>query len=143
LKPFHYTGCGLSNAYLLNGYSFDDDGNLFIEDIHGLHKAIGLSLVYKQTKLKASEIRFMRYYLDWSQKTLGNHLGVDHQSVMRWESSKTLIPKPVERLLKAIFYEYIYGDQRFVDIIDEISDIDNDRVEKDINLTHTDVWEAA
>jgi putative transcriptional regulator len=127
-KIYHYTGSGLDDIFLLNGYEVDEEGNLFIKDIHGLHKAIARSLVLRKSKLRGKEIRFLRHTLDWSQKSLGERIGVDYQTVLRWEKGERRITKAPELLLRAIAYEYISGDDRFVDIIDRLADIDNDRM---------------
>lgn len=134
-KPYHYVESGLDNVFLDNGYRIDKDGVLFVEDIHGLHKAIGETLVFLNRKLKGKEIRFIRHYLDLSQKAFGHMLGVDYQSVLRWESGKTKITKTAERLLRGVFYEYLNANKRAVDIIDMLSDLDNGRESKDLTLS--------
>lgn len=135
-KPYHYKESGLDDIFLLNGFSFDNDGNMAIVDIRGLHKVIAQSRVFKPSRLKGKEIRFLRHYLDWSQKTLGDYLQVDYQSVHRWEIGKTKITKTAERLLRGLVYEYINGNARFIDIIDKISDLDNNRETDALEFTH-------
>ncbi len=134
-KELHYTGCGLDNIYLMNGWSIDETDSLHIQNIRDLHKVIGQSLVFLNRKLKGKEIRYIRHYLDLSQKSFGERLGVDYQSVLRWETGKSKITKPVDRFLKAIFHEYLNENERVVDIIDQISDADNDRKIEKIDLT--------
>ncbi|TAL35799.1 MAG: hypothetical protein EPN97_06875 [Alphaproteobacteria bacterium] len=126
-KPYHYTQCGLDNVYLGNGWSIDKSGALFIENIKGLHKAIGLDLVFVGRTLNGKEIRFIRHYLDFSQKTFGEMLGVDYQSVLRWENNKTKLTKTADNFMKAIFYEVLAENQRAVDLINQMSDLDNAR----------------
>lgn len=141
---FHYTDCGLDDVYLKNGYTIDDEGNLFIKDIHGLHRTIGISLVFLGRKLKGKEIRFIRHYLDWSQKTLGEFLGVDYQTILRWESGKNKITKSPEKLLRLTFYGYLNKDARIVESIDTISDIDNNRKDEKISLSFKNAeWKTA
>lgn len=143
-KEYRYKECGLDDVVLLNGYSFDEDGNLFIKDIHGLHKLIAETRVFSPKKLKGKEIRFMRHYLDWSQKTLGEALGVDYQSVHRWETGKTKITKTAETLLRGVLYEYLNGNARLIDLINKISDLDNNRSIEKIEFSHSRAgWEKA
>ena len=134
-KGLHYTGCGLDNIHLMNGWSVDETDALHIEDIQGLHRAIGQSLVFLNRKLKGKEIRFVRHFLDLSQKSFGERLGVDYQSVLRWETGKGKITKPVDRFLKALLHEYLNENSRVVDVIDQISDTDNDRKIEKVDLT--------
>lgn len=134
-KLFHYTECGLDNVYLSNGYSIDKDGALFIEDILGLHRAIGFSLVHCGRKLKGKEIRFIRHYMDVSQKTLGEMLGVEYLTVLRWEKGEIRITVMADRFLKILFIGYLNNEATIKEAVDNISDIDNNRCEE-IELSH-------
>lgn len=139
-----YKECGLDDVVLLNGYSFDRDGNLSIIDIHGLHKAIAQSRVFSSHKLKGKEIRFLRHILDWSQKCLGDVLGVDYQSVHRWETGKNKITKTADKFLRGYVYEYLNGNARMIDLVNQISDLDNDRDINKVEFSHsTRGWKAA
>lgn len=141
-EKHHYTECGLDNIYLRNGWSIDEEGSLFIENIQGLHKAIALQLVTLKRTLKGREIRFIRHYLDLSQKMLGSMLGSDYQSVLRWEKGKGKITKPADRLLKIFTYEYASENKKAVDLIDLISDLDNERDVTDFAFEHDKNWES-
>jgi hypothetical protein len=63
MKKYHYIECGLKNIYLLNGFKITKrkggDEEIFIHDVNGLHKAIGLSLISKQGLL----LKFHRFKL--------------------------------------------------------------------------------
>jgi DNA-binding transcriptional regulator YiaG len=142
-KPYHYTECGLDNIYLNNGYTLEKDGSLFVQDIHGLHRCIGERLVFQGRKLKGKEVRFARHYMDLSQKSFGELLGVDYQTVLRWESSKNVITKTADRLLKVIFNDYLNPESRLRSVIETISDLDNDRHDRKIEFSHTREWKQA
>lgn len=129
MKEYHYTECGLDNVYLVNGFELtkrDDDEEIFIHDIHGLHKAIGLSIIFKQGLLEGNEIKFIRTTLDFSQTKLAELLGCTYQTILLWEKNKTLISKTSDRLLKIIFFEYLNPekDRTIFDLINEIADRD-------------------
>lgn len=144
MKMYHYTDCGLDNVYLENGYTIAKDGSLFIEDIHGLHHFIARRIVLQGRKLKGKEIRFIRHFMDLSQKTMGEILGVDYQTVHRWETSKNVIPKTADRFLKVIFHEYLDPDSRARSVMEMISDLDNNRGDRKIELSHKkDKWREA
>jgi DNA-binding transcriptional regulator YiaG len=145
MKMYHYTESGLDNIYLVNGFTLDKDGTLFIEDIHGLHKFIAESLVYLARKLKGREIRYIRHYLDLSQKVFGEMLGVDYQTVHRWETGKSRITKMADRFIRVILQEYLDPESKARDVIDRLSDLDNDRgKDTKLELSHKrDKWKEA
>ena len=95
MKAYHYTECGLDNIYLVNGVKItktkSGDEEIFIHDIHGLHKAIGMILVSKRGFLSGKEIKFIRSTLDLSQTTLAKILGCSYQTVLLWEKDKGII----------------------------------------------------
>src|SRR5262245_44041653 len=107
---YHYTECGLSNVYLVNGYKFHETPrgkSVSIHDIEGLHKAIGLFFVTSKRDLSGDEVRFLRHEMLMSQNTLGKLLGVSEQAVRRWETGKIAIPKPSEGLLRLLYRDHV------------------------------------
>ncbi len=130
MKKYHYTECGLDNVYLINGFKITkkrgNDEEIFIHDIHGLHRKIGTLLVFKQGRLNGSEIKFIRATLDLTQKRLGAFLGVDYQTVLLWEKNKIVISKTAEHLLRIIFFSYLArdADNAIYHKINEIADLD-------------------
>ena len=111
MKKYHYTECGLDNIYLINGFEITKTKNetqeIFIHDIHGLHKIIGIILVFKPALLSGNEIKFIRTTLDLSQTALAKILGLSYQSILAWEKNKSPISKIAEHLLRMIFYAYL------------------------------------
>jgi DNA-binding transcriptional regulator YiaG len=110
-QPYHYTECGLDNIYLLNGFKSikTSRGNaVSINDIDGLHKAIGIYLATFKKDLSGQEICFLRHEMLISQSTLATLLGVSEQAVHRWEKGKTEIPKPSELLLRLLYREHVH-----------------------------------
>ena len=105
---YHYTECGLRNISLMNGYEIFETNQgttVSINDIDGLHKAIGLRLVFSKKDLSGEEIRFLRHELLMSQNGLASLLGVSEQTVRRWENDKICIPKSSEFLLRLLYRE--------------------------------------
>ncbi|BBP45009.1 hypothetical protein THMIRHAS_03820 [Thiosulfatimonas sediminis] len=105
---YHYTDSGLDNIYLENGYqleNMDDEEYLSIHHMDELHAAIGGLLVEKSAPLTANEFRYLRTELNLSQKALGGVLGVDSQTVARWEKAETQIPRTSDVVLRAYFLE--------------------------------------
>jgi putative transcriptional regulator len=129
MKEYHYTECGLDNIYLVNGFEItknNDDEEIFIHDIHGLHKAIGITIIFKQGLLTGNEIKFIRTTLDFSQTRLAQLLGCSYQTILLWEKNKTPIPKTADRLLRIMFDEYLNPekDRKIYDLINEIANYD-------------------
>lgn len=135
MKEYHYTECGLDNIYLMNGFTIKKLENgeeiIHIHDIHKLHDVIGKILVYKRALLIGKEIQFIRKTMDLSQTALGKLLGVEYQSVLGWEKSKTPISTTADHLLKMIFYAYLSKgkDCAAYDVINEISTFDINTVQ--------------
>jgi len=151
MKTYHYTECGLDNIYLVNGFKItktkSGDEEIFIHDIHGLHKAICMILISKRGFLSGKEIKFIRSILDLSQTTLAKLLGCSYQTVLLWEKNKGIISKTADHLLRAIVFSYldVEGGRAIYDKINEISDLDADSVEiknaEKIELEEvSDVW---
>lgn len=130
MKEYHYTESGLDNIYLVNGFEItlleNGEQEIFIHDLSGLHKAIGLSLVFKQGLLSGKEIKFIRTALDFSQKSLGKILGCDYQTVLLWEKASHPISKSADHLLRVLFYSYLQPekDQLIFDLVNQIADLD-------------------
>ena len=130
MKEYHYTESGLDNVYLVNGFEItpleDGDEEIFIHDLSGLHKAIGLNLIFKSGLLSGKEIRFIRTTLDFSQKTLGNALGCDYQTILLWEKGNHPISKSADHLLKILFHSYLRPekDKQIFDLVNEIAELD-------------------
>ncbi|ENK4556612.1 helix-turn-helix domain-containing protein [Yersinia enterocolitica] len=107
---YHYTESGLTTVWLANGYHYDViNGEQFtsIDDVDGLHRLIGKILVNRCKPLVADEIRFIRVEMNMSQKVLATLLGVDIQTVARWEKGQTSLPRTADVALRALYAESI------------------------------------
>lgn len=106
---FHYVACGLSNVWLVNGFTETtmEGKNFFsVENPKGLHKAIGFSLTKKHTALDGDEIRFLRTEMALSRKTLSEYFGCSPETVKKWESGENPIQKTSDALLRGLFIEF-------------------------------------
>jgi DNA-binding transcriptional regulator YiaG len=111
-KPLHYNWCGLDDIYLLSGYKrirTDDGDDIIIQDMDGLHRAIGTHLALHKKTLNGKEVRFLRHQMDLSQKELGKILRVTDQTVARWEKGEILVPGPKELLLRITYMAFVKG----------------------------------
>lgn len=134
-EPYAYTGCGLDNIFLLNGYHIsyhDGEECVAVTDVDGLHRAIGRHLVLHRKGLSPKEIRFLRKTMDLTQAELAAKLGNDSQSVARWEKGICEVPGTAEKLLRATYLaENIRGDsdlsvlqKLLVSVMDELDAVD-------------------
>lgn len=126
---YHYTESGLDNVYLVSGFDIKPSPrgqSVVIQDIDGLHNAIGRFLVHERKVLSGSEVRFLRHELDMSQDTLAHMLDVTEQTVRRWEQGKLPIPRTADALIRSLFVERIGDDGKISEILTRIADIEDE-----------------
>lgn len=125
---YHYTDSGLDNVFLENGFQTLETPQgtaVSIEDVDGLHLAIGRALIAAPIRLTGAELRFLRLEMDLSQRTLASLLGSTEQNERRYEKARTQpIPGPVDHLLRAIYSEYIGGDGSVRRMVDRLAELD-------------------
>src|ERR1700730_16056711 len=90
MPKVQYKGCGLDGVYIVGGYetvktNYGD--GIAVDDIDGLHRAIGEFLVTQKKELSGKELRFLRKEMDLTQSELGKFIGISSQQVARWEKS--------------------------------------------------------
>jgi len=126
---YHYVECGLNNVFLTSGYDVEETPGygetLSIEDIEGLHRAIGDSIVRRNRTMTGAEFRFLRLELDMSQRALADSLSTNEQSIAKWEKAadKPVSNRSAERLLR-IVYANKQKDQELDRLIEIITESD-------------------
>jgi len=143
-----YKGCGLLNIFLSNGYQEIETPygkSVSIDDLEGLHRAIGTEIVTREPTLSGLEFRFLRKELELSQDRLGNLLGRDAQTIALWEKEKSDLPKMADMLLRAIYSESYGGNVQIKDMIERLNELDRiERDERRFEFSETDEgWRAA
>lgn len=133
---YHYTESGLDDIWLENGYTEHDTPygkGISIQDTEGLHRAIGQWLINSPVPLNGAALRFIRLEMELTQNALAGILGAEEQSLRRWEKARDkALQGPVDRLLRALYSEYIGGDgsvRRMVDRLAALNQADRERVE--------------
>lgn len=144
---YHYRDSGLENIYLENGYTIHQTAygeGVSIEDTEGLHKAIGQWLVSLPKPLNGAELRFLRLEMEKTQRNLAAFLGTTEQTLRLWEKHRTkAIPGPADRLLRALYSEYVGGDGSVRRMVDRLAQLDQmERVEAHMRET-AHGWELA
>lgn len=140
---FRYTGCGLRSVYLLNGYK--ERKTLYgkavsVEDVEGLHKAIGTYLVSGKAELTGSEFRFLRKEMDMTQTRFGNFFDRQGQTVAIWEKKST-VPKYADFFIRFLYQEKIIRQSvKISEAIDHLNDLDRKRSLKIVFEETSDGW---
>jgi DNA-binding transcriptional regulator YiaG len=133
-KPILYRGAGLEGIYLCNGFVREEvDGEWFtcIEDIEGLHKAIALDLVSRDSPLAPEEFRFVRNTMDKTQADIARDMSVDVQTVARWEKGETeKVPGPADKMMRIMFIASIVDPELLREYIREVQSIQRRDAEK-------------
>lgn len=129
---YHYTACGLDNIYLSNGYELhttDYGEGVSIRDADNLHEVIGRSIVTSAVPIRGQELRFLRAQMEFSQAAMARFLGVDKQSIKRWEKAREKnLNGTADRALRQFYALKMCGDEtarRICELLDEIDEIEH------------------
>lgn len=124
---YHYTDGGLPNVWLVNGFEVKQTPfgeAVSFHDIDGLTQAICLALTEKPGKLTGAEFRYIRSGgMLLSQPSLGKLIGIDGQSVARWEKSGR-IPKWADKLVRLIYIARVQGNEPISRVIERINTVE-------------------
>ena len=102
---------------------FTDYGPMVhIENINGLHHAIGLHIVEKTEPMTGAEFRFLRKQMQFSQAELGRIMNVTDQTVANYEKGKTAIG-PAETLIRTLYLLDILPEETRVKMIKRLIDL--------------------
>lgn len=126
-----YTGCGLRNVWLQNGYAMKQTPHgkaVAIQDVEGLHRALA-KMITRKPRLTGAEFRFVRKELDLSQAALARMFGCEAQTIALWEKNKVRVPKLADRMLRLIYQEHAEGNVKIREMIEREND--TDRKERD------------
>jgi DNA-binding transcriptional regulator YiaG len=118
-KAFHYAASGLDNVYLLNGVTESETSYgtmVHIENINGLHRAIGLHIIEKEGPMEGPEFRFLRKQMELSQAALAKGLSVTDQTIANYEKGKTALG-PAEAYIKMRYLLFVLPKQTRLEII--------------------------
>lgn len=145
-KRFRYTACGLDNVFLLNGFRLRSTpyGRAFsIDNIDGLHLAIGRLLIREKKTLSGKEIRFLRHEMRLSQSRLATLLGVDEQSVARWEKEQVGISGPADKMIRLLYSESTGGKTEVARMLHHLADLD-DHIDREFLFKESGtIWHSA
>ena len=139
-KTHQYRECGLTHVYLLNGFTYNQTRRgktVSIQDMDGLHRAIGTHLVKEKRALTGAELRFFRIELGLSQSMLGMLLGKTGQSVARWEKGQSRIDATADRVVRLLYTQQTGANEDIRSALQELAALD-DFAEEEICFEDTD-----
>ena len=124
---YHYTDGGLRNVWLANGYEIKQtpygEGVAF-HDLDGLTQAICLTLTDKAGELTGAEFRYVRSAgMLLSQPALGKLMGIDGQSIARWEKSGK-VPRWADKLVRLLYLAHAQGNEPIRQAVDRIKTVE-------------------
>lgn len=111
----NYTDGGLRNVWLANGYEIKKtpygEGVAF-HNLDGLTRSICMALTRKASLLTGAEFRYIRSAgMLLSQPALGKLMGIDGQSVARWEKTSK-VPRWADKLVRLVKQKIVVKESR-------------------------------
>lgn len=140
---YHYTECGLDYIHLSNGFTFHATPygeGVSIDHVDMLHKVIAMFVVNRIPKLTGQEVRFLRTEMDLSQHKLAVLMGIDEQTIHRWEKDKTSVPQASDRLLRLLYHSFIQHKVNPIDICEALIHVPADIPHPMVFREHNNQW---
>ena len=124
---YHYTAGGLRNVWLVNGYEIKQtpygEGVIF-HNLDGLTRSICIALTRKSSPLTGVEFRYIRSAgMLLSQPALGGLMGIDGQSVARWEKTSKL-PRWADKLIRLLYTAQAQGEEPIAKAVERIKTVE-------------------
>jgi DNA-binding transcriptional regulator YiaG len=124
---YHYTDSGLRNVWLVNGYEIRKTpyGNgVAFHNLDGLTQSICTALTRKAAPLTGAEFRYIRSAgMLLSQPALGKLMGIDGQSVARWEKTSK-VPRWADKLVRLLYVAQAEGNEPIARAVERIRTVE-------------------
>jgi putative transcriptional regulator len=127
IEMYHYTDGGLRNVWLANGYEIKQtpygEGVSF-HNLDGLTQSICMALTNKASLLTGAEFRYIRSAgMLLSQPALGKLMGIDGQSVARWEKTSK-VPRWADKLVRLLYTAQAEGNEPIAKAVERIKTVE-------------------
>ena len=124
---YHHTNGGLRNVWLVNGYEIKKtplgEGVAF-HNLDGLARSICIALTRKASLLTGAEFRYIPFAgMLLSQPALGTLIGIDGQSVARWEKTSK-VPRWADKLLRLLYTAQAEGSEPIAKAVERIKTVE-------------------
>ena len=124
---YHYTDGGLRNVWLANGYEITQTPHgegVSFHNLDGLTRSICMALTRKASPLTGAEFRYIRSAgMLVSQPALGKLMGIDGQSVARWEKTSK-VPLWADKLVRLLYTAQVNGDEPIAKAVERIKTVE-------------------
>ena len=124
---YHYTDGGLRNVWLANGYEITQTPygvGVSFHNVDGLTRSICMALTRKTSPLTGAEFRYIRSAgMLLSQPALGKLMGIDGQSVARWEKTSK-VPLWADKLARLLYAAQVNGDEPIAKAVERIKTVE-------------------
>ena len=124
---YHYTDGGLRNVWLANGYEIKKTPygeGVTVHNLDGLTRSICMALTRKASLLTGSEFRYIRSAgMLLSQPALGKLMGIDGQSVARWEKTSK-VPRWADKLVRLLYTAQAEGNEPIAKAVERIKTVE-------------------
>ncbi len=124
---YHYTDGGLRNVWLTNGFEVKQTPfgeAVSFHDSDGLTQAICQAIAAKIGILTGVELRYIRSAgMGLSQPALGKLMGIDGQSIARWEKSGK-VPRWADKLLRLLYAAHAQGNEPIFRVMERIKTVE-------------------
>lgn len=124
---YHYTDGGLRNVWLANGYEIKQTPHgkgVLLHNLEGLTQCICMALARKASPLTGAEFRYIRSGgMLLSQPALGKLMGVDGQSVARWEKTSK-VPRWADKLVRLLYAAHAEGNEPIAKAVERLNTIE-------------------
>jgi len=127
IEMYHYTDGGLRNVWLANGYEIKQtpygEGVSF-HNLDGLTTSICIALTKRAGVVTGSEFRYIRSAgMLLSQPALGKLMGIDGQSVARWEKTGK-VPKWADKLVRLLYLAQAQGNEPISAAVERVKTVE-------------------
>ncbi len=150
MEKYHYKECGLSNVYLLNGFTIINDEEygecVSINNRAALEVIIAKNIINLQRPLSGEELRYLRKTMNLSQKAIGEQIGLSEQTIARWEKDESKPSRSEDAVIRDLYCEYIDSDSKISFFLKAIASAEAEAVmTREMNLCTDErgAWEVA
>ena len=102
-EPLHYTACGLDNVYLCSGFIQEEfDGEIYtsVKSMDALYMMIAFRLSVVRRRLTGKELRFLRKYLDLTQKEMADRFDIHRKTINAYECERERVAWGTQTILQ-------------------------------------------
>jgi putative transcriptional regulator len=119
-EPYQYSASGLDNIYLLNGVTVENTGYgpmVTIDNMNGLHHAIGLHIIENPEPMTGAEFRFLRKQMELTQAELAEAMRVSDQTVANYEKGKTTELGPADPYMRLAYLLHVIPEETRAEVL--------------------------